>query len=216
MAFKFNFTKDHLKKMIGPNPHLDFWYKAMTEILPEYGIDSKERLAAFIAQCGHESGNFKLLKENLNYSASGLMKTWPSRFPTTAIAEQYARNPEKIANKVYANRMGNNNEDSGDGWAYIGRGLIQLTGKENYSWFAASINMPLKEVAAYLSTFEGAVQSACWFWERNKLNKWVDIGDFDGLSDSINLGRKTEKVGDAIGYADRLKHYAHALEILEG
>ena len=215
MKFSFNFTKEHLGKMIGVNPHIDFWYSAICTILPDYGIDTKERLAAYIAQCGHESGNFKMLRENLNYSAQGLMSTWPSRFPTLTIANQYARNPEKIANKVYANRMGNGDEASGDGWKYIGRGLIQLTGKENYSWFAASIEAPLETLAEYLSTFEGAVQSACWYWESNSLNKWVDAGDFDGLSDVINIGRKTEKVGDSIGYADRLKHYKHAISILQ-
>lgn len=214
MTFSFEFTTAHLKSLIGPNPYLDQWHAALSDICPDYDINTPKRLAAFIAQCGHESANFKFLRENLNYRAESLLKTWPRHFPTIAVARQYARNPEKIANRAYANRMGNGDEASGDGWRYIGRGLIQLTGKENYSWFAASLSMSVDDIPEYLSTFEGAVQSACWYWEQNNLNKWVDNDDFDGLSDVINIGRKTEKHGDAIGYADRLKHYKHALSVL--
>ena len=212
--FTFDFTQQHLKDIIGNNPYIAEWHEALSAICPEYGIDTPQRLAAFIAQCCHESGGFKVLKENLNYRAESLMKTWPSRFPSMAVAQQYARNPQKIANYVYANRMGNGPESSGDGWRYIGRGLIQLTGKENYSWFAASIETPLEEIPDYLETFEGAVQSACWFWDTNNLNSWVDKSDFDGVSDVINRGRKTEKYGDALGFADRLKYYQKANRIL--
>ena len=212
--FPFDFTQQNLRSIIGANKYIPEWHLALSEICPEYGIDSKQRLAAFLAQCCHESGGFKFLKENLNYRAESLMKTWPSRFPTLAFAQQYARNPEKIANYVYANRMGNGPTESGDGWRYIGRGLIQLTGRENYSWFAASIETPVDEIPDYLETFEGAVQSACWFWDTNNLNRWADAGDFDGVSDVVNRGRKTEKQGDAIGFADRLKYYNKALEVL--
>ena len=214
MTFTFTFTPAQLKEIIGPNQYINEWHAALSNICPEYGINTPKRLSAFLAQCGHESGGFKFLKENLNYRAESLMRTWPGRFPTLAVANKYARNPEKIANYVYANRMGNGPESSGDGWKYIGRGLIQLTGKENYSWFAASMEISLEEVAEYLETFEGAVQSACWFWDTNNLSNWVDNGDFDGLSDTINLGRKTEKYGDAIGFADRLTHYSHSLDII--
>ena len=212
--FQFDFTQQHLHDIIGNNPYAIEWHEALSKICPDYGIDTPKRLAAFLAQCTHESAGFKFLKENLNYRAESLMRTWPSRFPTMAVANQYARNPEKIANYVYANRMGNGPIESGDGWRYIGRGLIQLTGRENYSWFAASIQMPVDEVVDYLETFEGAVQSACWYWDTNNLNKWVDADDFDGLSDSINLGRKTEKYGDAIGFSDRIHYYQKALQVL--
>jgi putative chitinase len=111
-----------------------------------------------------------------------------------------------IANRVYANRMGNGNEASGDGFRYCGRGLIQLTGKENYSWFAASLEMQVEDVPEYLATFEGAVQSACWFWESNNLNQWADKGDILTLTKRIN--------GGTIGLEDRIKHYNHALHVL--
>lgn len=207
MGFNFEFTKSQLKEMIGANPYLDQWHEALCEICPEYGIDSQKRLAAFIAQCAHESANFRFLRENLNYRAQSLMKTWPSRFPNLEIANQYANKPEKIANKVYAGRMGNGDEASGDGWRYLGRGLIQLTGKENYTWFAASMNITdMDEIVEYLGTFEGAVQSACWFWETNDLNQWADKGDILTLTKRIN--------GGTIGLDDRIKHFKHACHVL--
>lgn len=165
-----------------------------------------KRMAAFIAQVSHESGGFNFTKEGLNYSAKALMKTWPRRFPTLDIANQYARNPQKIANKVYANRMGNGPESSGDGYRYRGRGLIQLTGKENYTKFANSIGKSLSETITYMETAEGAVASAAWFWDMNKLNVYADKGDFIGLTRRIN--------GGTIGLADRQKHYQEALKAL--
>lgn len=206
MAFDFEFTPAQLKEIIGPNPYLNYWHAALSEICPEYEIDTPRRLAAFIAQCAHESAGFKFLRENLNYKAQSLMKTWPQRFPTMEIAKQYANNPEKIANKVYANRMGNRDEASGDGWRYLGRGLIQLTGKENYQWFAASLEMDVEDLPEYMSTFEGAVQSACFFWENTGLNKEADAGDIKTMTKKIN--------GGYIGLEDRVNHYNHALDVL--
>ena len=206
MAFDFEFTPAHLKEMIGNNPYLSNWHSALTDICPEYGINTPVRLAAFIAQCAHESGNFRLLRENLNYRAASLMKTWPRHFPTMEIALQYEKKPEKIANRAYANRMGNGDEASGDGWRYLGRGLIQLTGKENYTWFAASLNIDIEDVVEYLGTFEGAVQSACFFWETNDLNKWADKKDIVTLTKKIN--------GGTIGLEDRIKHFNHACHVL--
>lgn len=206
MAFDFEFTKAHLKEMIGNNTYLEQWHSALTDICSEYGINTPVRLAAFVAQCAHESANFKFLRENLNYRAESLMRTWPKHFPTIEIARQYQRNPEKIANRAYANRMGNGDESSGDGWRYLGRGLIQLTGKENYTWFAASLNMEVDDVVEYLGTFEGAVQSACFFWESNELNKWADKKDIVTLTKRIN--------GGTIGLEDRIKHFNHACHIL--
>ena len=206
MSFTFDFRKEHLAEIIGKNPYLDYWYDALCEILPEYNINTPHRVAAFIAQCAHESGNFRFLQENLNYRAESLMKTWPRHFPTMEIAKQYERKPEKIANRAYANRMSNGDEASGDGWRYLGRGLIQLTGKDNYSWFAASLEISVEEAAEYLQTFEGAVQSACWFWETNNLNNEADKGDIKTMTRKIN--------GGFIGLEDRIKHYNHALHVL--
>lgn len=199
-------TEEQLTQLIPGNPHIEHWCEALNQILPEYGIDTPERVAAFIAQCAHESGGFKFLRENLNYRWQSLRKTFPKYFPTDDMAKQYEKQPERIANRVYASRMGNGDEASGDGWRYCGRGLIQLTGRDNYSWFAASIETPVEEIPAYLSTFEGAVQSACWFWETNNLNQWADKKDIVMLTKRIN--------GGTIGLADRQKHYQHALHVL--
>jgi len=204
-GFTFEFRKDMLEGIIGKNPYLDYWYKAICEILPVYDINTPERVAAFLAQCAHESGNFRFLKENLNYKAESLVKVFPKYFPDMATAKAYEKQPAKIANRVYGNRMGNGDEASGDGFRYMGRGLIQLTGKNNYTIFAASIDTPLEEIPEYLQTFEGAVQSACFFWEQNNLNQWADKGDILTLTKRIN--------GGTIGLEDRQKHYEHALHI---
>lgn len=202
-------TKEQLKQLLPKNPYIDHWYDALSQLLPDYEINTPQRIAAFIAQCAHESGEFTALKENLNYRAATLRKIFPKYFPTDDIANHYASLPNKqeaIANKVYANRMGNGDEASGDGFRYCGRGLIQLTGKDNYSWFAASIGIPVEEASEYLQTFEGAAQSACWFWETNNLNQWADKGDILTLTKRIN--------GGTIGLDDRIKHYQHALHVL--
>ena len=205
MSFTFDFTKEQLKDMIPKNPYVGQWFEALSEILPEYEITTPQRVAAFLAQCAHESGGFVFLKENLNYKAASLRRVFPKYFPDDAIAAQYAGKGEMIANRVYANRMGNGDEASGDGFRYCGRGLIQLTGKNNYTFFAGSLDIPVEEASEYLQTFEGAVQSACFFWEQNKLNQWADAGDILTLTKRIN--------GGTIGLEDRIKHYEHALHI---
>ena len=205
MSFTFDFTKQQLKEMIPKNPYVDQWFEAISEILPEYEITTPQRVAAFLAQCAHESGGFVFLKENLNYKAASLRRVFPKYFPDDAIAAQYAGKGEMIANRVYANRMGNGDEASGDGFRYCGRGLIQLTGKNNYTFFAGSLDIPVEEASEYLQTFEGAVQSACFFWEQNKLNQWADAGNILTLTKRIN--------GGTIGLEDRIKHYEHALHI---
>ena len=205
MSFTFDFKKEQLKEMIPKNPYVDQWFEALSEILPEYEITTPQRVAAFLAQCAHESGGFVFLKENLNYKAASLRRVFPKYFPDDAIAAQYAGKGEMIANRVYANRMGNGDEASGDGFRYCGRGLIQLTGKNNYTFFAGSLDIPVEEASEYLQTFEGAVQRACFFWEQNKLNQWADAGDILTLTKRIN--------GGTIGLEDRVKHYNHALHI---
>jgi len=198
-------TQEQLKQMV-KNPHIDKWYAALEQLLDDYEINTPQRVAAFVAQCAHESGNFVFIKENLNYKAASLMKTFGKYFPTADIAAQYANKPERIANRVYANRMGNGDEASGDGWRYCGRGLIQLTGRDNYTFFAGSMDIPVEEAAEYLATFEGAAQSACWFWETNNLNRYADSGDIKGLTRAIN--------GGYIGLEDRISHYEHALHVM--
>ena len=204
--FNFEFTENKLSQIITNNQYVNDWYAALNTLLPDYDINTVPRVAAFIAQCAHESGGFKMLKENLNYRAVTLRKIFPKYFPTDAMAEQYAGKQELIANKVYGNRMGNGDESSGDGFRYCGRGLIQLTGKNNYMAFAESIETPVEEIPEFLGTFEGAVQSACWFWETNNLNQWADQGDILTLTKRIN--------GGTIGLEDRIKHYNHAMHIL--
>jgi putative chitinase len=164
------------------------------------------RLAGFLAQTAHESGGYNFIKENLNYSAKGLRGTFGKYFLNDDIANQYAKKPEKIANRVYANRMKNGDESSGDGYRFCGRGLIQLTGRDNYTKFANDLSMSLEDTIAYLETPNGAVASAGWFWDNNKLNQYCDSGDFVTLTKRIN--------GGTIGLEDRIKHYNHALHVL--
>jgi putative chitinase len=200
-----NLELDQLREIIPKNPYLQYWYNALEQLLPQYQIDTPQRLAAFLAQCAHESGNFVFIKENLNYKWQSLRKVFPKYFPTDALAQQYEKQPERIANKIYANRMGNGPEESGDGYRFCGRGLIQVTGCDNYSWFAASLDISPEEASEYMETFEGAAQSACWFWETNNLNQWADRGDIVTLTKRIN--------GGTIGLEDRQKHYNHALHV---
>ena len=203
-------TLNQLQQLIPKNPYVKQWHTALAQLLPDYEINTAKRIAAFIAQCAHESGNFTQLRENLNYRAVTLRKIFPKYFPTDELAQQYASMPNKqeaIASLVYANRMGNGAPHTGDGYRYAGKGLIQLTGKDNYTWFAASLGITVEEAAEYLETFEGAAQSACWFWETNKLNQWADAGDILTLTKRIN--------GGTIGLEDRIKHYKHALHVLE-
>jgi putative chitinase len=204
--FDFEFTENKLSQIITNNQYVNEWFEALSLLLPDYDINTIPRVAAFLAQTAHESGNYKALKENLNYRAETLIKVWPRYFPNIDVARQYAQQPERIANRAYGGRMGNGDESSGDGFRYCGRGLIQLTGKNNYTAFAESIETPVEEIPEFLGTFEGAVQSACWFWETNNLNQWADSGDMLTLTKRIN--------GGTLGLDDRIKHYNHAMHIL--
>jgi len=201
----FILTKEQLAQIIPGNQYIDHWYHALEQALPDYDINTPQRIASFLAQCAHESGGFVFLQENLNYKAESLSRVWPKYFPPE-IAAQYAHNPEMIANRAYANRMGNGPEESGDGWAHCGRGLIQLTGRSNYQAFADSIQTDIKDIPAYLATFEGAVQSACWFWESNNLNNWADAGDIEKMTKIIN--------GGTLGLEDRTARYNHTLQVM--
>jgi putative chitinase len=203
-------TPQQLKAMIPTNQFIDDWCGALNAVLPDYEIDTPERIAMFVAQCGHESMDFRVLKENLNYRWESLRRVFPKYFPTDALAQEYASKPNKqeaIANRVYANRMGNGPESSGDGYRYSGRGLIQLTGKNNYSSFARSTGMNLDEVRDYLLTFEGAVKSACWFWDETGLNTWSDQNDVKTVTRRIN--------GGFHGLEDRENRYNRNIAILK-
>ena len=182
--------------------------EALSDSFDKYDITTVNRVAGFLAQCGHESNGFTVLKENLNYSAEGLNKIFKKYFPTLASAQPYARNPEKIANKVYANRMNNGPETSGDGYKFRGRGAIQLTGKDNYTRFANATNQSVDDAVADLETLDGAIESACWFWKTNGLNAICDKDDIVTMTKKIN--------GGTIGLEDRKKHYHHAKHVLGG
>jgi putative chitinase len=182
------------------------YYNGFIQVFEDYEINTPKRQAAFIAQVAHESGQLRHVVENLNYSAQGLMKIFKKYF-TTQTAAQYARQPEKIANRVYGNRMGNGPESSGEGWMFRGRGLIQLTGKSNYSEFAEDMGMSIEEAIAYLETPEGAVESAAWFWDKRNLNSLADRGDIVTMTKRINGGTN--------GLQERIELYEHALSILD-
>lgn len=180
------------------------WLPWLQGTCKAYEIDSPLRIAGFLSQIAHESMGMTRLIENLNYSAEGLMRVWPSRFKTMDVALQYARNPEKIANKVYANRMGNGDEASGDGWRFRGRGLKQLTGRANYAEFTQAVGQDfVKEPDALLDPVNAAL-SAGWFWHENGLNRLADLGDVEAMTKRIN--------GGLIGLEDRKKRYLRCLE----
>jgi putative chitinase len=181
------------------------WLDPINQALKKYALDSNRRIAAFIGQCQHESGNFKFVKENLNYSAESLMKTWPSRFPDLDTANQYAHNQEKIANKVYAGRMGNT--EDGDGFKYIGRGVIQITGKDNYKNCGEALGLDLLDNPDLISEPNGAVLSAGWFWNKHGLNILADAQDYTNMTKRIN--------GGILGLDDRVMKINKVLDVLE-
>lgn len=186
-------------------PGAGAWAPAISAAAERFAISTPERLAAFIAQTAHESGNFKRLVENLNYSAEGLQKTWPSRFDAST-ATAYARQPEKIANKVYAGRLGNGDEASGDGWRFRGRGLIQITGRENYHKCGTALGLPLLIRPQLLEEKEAAALSAAWFWATHGCNEIADRGDFTALTKRIN--------GGTHGLQDRRRIWSRAKAVL--
>ena len=210
MTLNFTFTVDQLQKIIPTNTNVDAWFTALNNNLAAYNIDTELRVAGFLSQCAHESGDFNHLHENLNYSASALLAVWPSHFSSDTV-DQYARNPEKIANCAYANRMGNGDEASGDGWKFHGRGPIQITGKANYAAFSTFVYNDLRilDTPELLETdLDIAVQSACWFWESHSINQFADAGDVLNMTKRIN--------GGTIGLPDRTARYNNAIAVLQG
>jgi putative chitinase len=197
---------EKLKKCVPNNKNHVGLLDAFNKVFEKYEINTKERVAGFLAQCGHESLDFTVLKENLNYGAKGLRGTFSKYFPDDATAAKYERKPEMIANRVYASRMGNGNEASGDGYKFRGRGAIQLTGCSNYTAFAKDVGKTIDETIVYLETLEGAIESACWFWKKNGLNEIADKKDITLMTKRIN--------GGTIGLEDRKKHWEKNLQVL--
>jgi putative chitinase len=204
--FKFNFTSQQVREFLKNNSEAEEWFIAMNTVLPKWDINSVERVSGFLSQCAHESNNFRSIVENLNYSAVQLNKVFSKYFARAGRdAKQFERQPEKIANIVYANRLGNGNSESGEGWKFRGRGLIQLTGKTNYSNFASYKKMSLDEVISYLQTKEGALESACWFWNSRNINRAADSRDIKTITKLVNGGEN--------GLADRTEKWERALVI---
>ena len=185
--------------------NLEKFVEGLNETFEHFDISTPERMAMFIAQTAHESANFSAVQENLNYSATALMTYWPARFK--GVADKYARKPELIANRAYCDRMGNGNEASGEGWTFHGRGLIQLTGKDNYTHCGKALELDLINDPDQVAENPVAVLSAGWFWDTRKLNQWADKGNVEKVTKLINGGK--------IGLPDRIKHYNHILEVLQ-
>lgn len=186
-------------------PHAEAIIGPMNVAIERADLSTPERLAAFIAQTGHESGGFRFMEENLNYKAESLCRVWPSHFNAENAAE-YAHQPEKIASRAYANRMANGNEESGDGWTYRGRGWLQTTGKSGYTQLSDATQIDFVSNPDAVATPEGAAISAAVFWEKHNLNRHVDNNDFVGLTKAIN--------GGTIGLEDRMARFNHAMTVL--
>ena len=209
-------TLEQFSAMIPSNKDPKAWYDAAIPMFEEYEINTPNRIAGFMAQTSHESLDFTRLTENLNYSEKALNSVFGRYFgkgKNKRDAKDYARNQEKIANYVYqdefrSKRGALGNINPGDGWLFRGRGIKQLTGRNNYAAFGKSIGISAEEAAGYVATEKGAMESACWFWKTNKLAKWADKGDNKGLTKAIN--------GGTIGLADRDARWANCLAILGG
>ena len=199
-------TVDQLEKILPHNNNVYTLCETLNELLPKYEINTKNRIAGFLAQCAVESIEFTTLKENLNYGPQSLMRTWPKLFPYVGIAEQYAHQPEKIANYVYANKYGNGSVASGDGWLYRGRGAIQTTFHDNYKVFAVSIGMPIDKTVAYCESLSGAVESACFYWKMHNINDDCDSDDIEDMTHKINTAE--------LGLPQRTMYYEKAKLVL--
>ena len=199
-------TEQILSQICTKNKNVGELLMALLNVLDKYDINTNNRIAGFLAQCGHESADFTVLKENLNYKAEGLNKIFHKYFPTVESAQAYAHNPEAIANKIYAGRMGNGDEQSGDGYKFRGRGAIQLTGRDNYTKFAQSLGMDLDACVADMETLDGALESAMWFWNTHGLNAICDADNIIAMTKRVN--------GGTIGLSERKANYEKAKALL--
>jgi putative chitinase len=203
------FFSVYLKILLNNNPEYFLWFKELLPMLEKYEINTVERVAGFIAQTAHESGNYTITEENLNYSVQALLRVFP-RYFGKANPEEFARNPVKLANYVYmdvnrtrSGRLGNIHPN--DGWNFRGRGIIQITGRTSYTLFGNTISLSPEEVAEYLSTKKGSIESACWYWNSRSCNRFCDKRDIIGLSKAINGGK--------IGIDDRIHRWNTALDL---
>ena len=201
-------TQEKFKKIIPMEDDVESfeWYTSLAPILDKYEINTSNRIAGFLSQVGHESNMFKSMHENLFYSAEGLMKVFHTHFENIGEASKYAKHPQMIANKVYANRMGNDDENSGDGYRYCGRGLLQTTGKDNYTEFASHISMSLPDACTYIETKAGAIESAAYFWYKHTINSKADSKDVLAMTKIVNGGEN--------GYYERLGLFNDFIKIL--
>lgn len=210
MDFTFDFTADKLAACISKNKNPQEWFDGLYEQLPKFAIVTPARVAGFVSQCQHESADFNILTENLNYGAKGLMTIFKKYYQDETLAKAHERKPQLIANRVYANRMGNGPEASGDGWTFRGRGLVQLTGRANYTQCSLDLfgdNTLVEDPDVVANTPAYAILTACWFWHKNRLNDICDRGDVVLLSKKIN--------GGTIGLADRIHHWNECIELFE-
>jgi putative chitinase len=206
-------TPEQFQQMIPTNREASAWYVIAVDMFKKYDINTTNRIAGFMAQCAHESMDFRVLEENLNYSVDALNRVFPLYFgaPPKRNPAEYARNPQKLANYVYMDefrtpngRLGNT--QPGDGWRFRGGGIKQLTGRNNFTRFGQSIGMTAEQAADYVRTKKGAFESACWFWQTNNLVRFADRDDIDGMSRAVN--------GGTIGLEDRRNRYSRAKQIL--
>lgn len=206
--FNFDFTVEKLKAALPGIKNPEDWMASINKILPVYGITTKERVAMFLAQTAHESNNWTVLEENLYYRAEGLLKVFPKYYKSLAEAQSHAKKPALIANRVYANRMGNGDSASGDGYSFRGRGIIQITGKNNYTRASQGLygDQRLLKTPDLLKTTDGAVGSAAWFWHTNNLNAAADKKDVVAATRIINGGTN--------GLEDRKSKYSRILKLL--
>lgn len=208
-------TEQQLAAIMPACPNPAIWTMALNSAMERFQINDTPRMTAFLAQVGHESGQLTRLTENLNYSAKRLMQVWPRRFPSLERARAYEKNPQKLANLVYAGRLGNGGEGSGDGWRFRGRGLIQLTGRGNYRAAGRGIGLPLEQQPGLLEQPEPAALSAAWFWESHGLNELADKrNDDDDSEDFITITRRIN--GGTVGLKERLSLWAKARQVLAG
>lgn len=200
-------TADELTQIMPlAGAHVQTYLDPLNEAMQEFAIDNPDRIAAFIAQLAHESAQLSRVEENLNYSAERLTQVWTVRFPSLAVALPYSHNPQRLANHVYANRLGNGDEASGDGWRFRGAGLIQLTGRENQTRCATFFRVPVPTVGDWLRSPEGAARSAAWFWWTRGLSSLADTGQFTFITRRIN--------GALVGLDERCKFWETAKDVL--
>lgn len=198
-------TSEQLKKILPLNKEVELLCILLNKYLPLYDISSKDRVVMFLSQCSHESNQFTVMRENLNYSADGLLKIFPKYFNQSNVYS-YARNPKKIASRVYANRMGNGDEESMDGWTHRGFGFVQVTGKSNQTAFALFTKKSIKDILKYIQTTEGALEISLFWWKDNQLNSYADARDIRGATKRIN--------GGILGITHRIEEYERIYLIL--